>query len=128
MDQCQHLDGYMEKDIVLETNDESQPLGPGARLSLWIGVIRAREEEWPLQDGRMGTRLQLLRPPSRNYGLGAEHKYRETSCTTLREESMAAGQVWHYRGIRGEMTGAALTGRPGIIPTLTHIINSHIRV
>ena len=34
----------MEKDNALETNHESQPLGPGARLSLWIGVIRAREE------------------------------------------------------------------------------------
>ena len=100
-------------------------LEPGCPCgSEWSGQGR----RWPLQDGRMGTRLQLLRPPSRNYGLGAEHKYRETSCTTLREESMAAGQVWHYRGIRGEMTGAALTGRPGIIPTLTHIINSHIRV
>ena len=34
----------MEKDIALETSHESQHLGPGARLSLWIGVIRAREE------------------------------------------------------------------------------------
>ena len=40
--------------------------------------------------------------------------------------SMAVAQVWHYRGMRGEMTGTALTGRLGIIPTLGHIINSYI--
>lgn len=50
----------MEKDNALETNHESQPLGPGAQLSLWIGVIRAREEEVAITGWEDGDKAAIV--------------------------------------------------------------------
>ena len=106
-----------------DKSHKSQHLGLATAAHVQLSVIRVTQE-WSLWDGMVGQACNCCGQQAEiTRGVGRD-KY--THSQHYGRSSMAVAQVWHYRGMRGEMTGTALTGRLGIIPTLGHIINSYI--